>query len=203
MSTIQPFCPEGAMMWQLSCSVSILHTLSVEACNKNRSAVFFSGTLQPMNYYRDILGGESEDQLLCLPSPFQPENLCLMISGEISTRYRDRKNSYEGIASYIKAAIEQKTGNYLVYFPSFEYLNNVLEVYKAAWPEDYIIVQQSRMDDDERQEFLTKFEEMPNRTMIAFAVMGGIFSEGIDLTGERLSGAIVGVGLPQISMERI
>ena len=90
-----------------------------------------------------------------------------------------------------------------MYFPSFEYLNNVLEVYKAAWPEDYIIVQQSRMDDDERQAFLTKFEELPNRTMIAFAVMGGIFSEGIDLTGERLSGAIiVGVGLPQISMER-
>ncbi len=174
-----------------------------KVCNKNRSAVFFSGTLQPMNYYRDVLSGESEDQTLCLPSPFKQENLCLMISGEISTRYRDRKNSYEGIAKYIKTAIAQKTGNYLVYFPSFEYLNNVLEVYKATWPQDYIIVQHSRMDDDERQSFLNKFEEIPNKTMVAFAVMGGIFSEGIDLTGERLSGAIVvGVGLPQISMER-
>lgn len=174
-----------------------------KTCNKNRSAVFFSGTLQPMSFYKEILGGEPDDRLLCLPSPFQPENFCLMISGEISTRYRDRENSYEGIARYIEAAVSLKPGNYMVYFPSFEYLNNVLEVYKANRPEDRIIVQRSRMDDNERKEFLDAFEEIPTGIMIAFAVMGGIFSEGIDLTGDRLSGAIVaGVGLPQLSVDR-
>ena len=103
----------------------------------------------------------------CVCPPFLAENLCLMISGEISTRYRDRENSYDGIARYIKAAVEQKTGNYIVYFPSFEYLNNVLRVYEAAWPEDYIIMQHNQMDDDERKAFLEEFAEMPKRTMIA------------------------------------
>lgn len=174
-----------------------------KAYGKNRAAVFFSGTLQPMDFYVDILGGDQEDRILCLPSPFQPENFCLMISGEISTRYRDRKDSFDGIAHYIKAAVSQKTGNYMVYFPSFEYLNHVLDAYQRIWPEDYSIVQQSRMDDDEREEFLNAFDEMPARTMIAFAVMGGLFSEGIDLAGDRLSGAVVvGVGLPQLSAER-
>lgn len=174
-----------------------------KTCIKNRAAIFFSGTLQPLNFYKDVLGGEAEDRVLCLASPFQPRNFCLMIAGDLSTRYRDRKDSYEGIAKYIKSAVGQKTGNYMVFFPSFEYLKNVLEVYRGIWPEEYIIAQQSSMDDEERKEFLAAFDEMPTRTMTAFAVMGGIFSEGIDLTGDRLSGAIVvGVGLPQLSAER-
>jgi Rad3-related DNA helicase len=174
-----------------------------KAYDKNRSAVFFSGTLQPMAFYKEILGGSPDDEALCLPSPFRQENFCLMISGRISTRYRDREYSFRGIAEYIKAAVSQRPGNYLVYFPSFEYLNNVLDFYRKTWPEDYIIVQRIRMDDDDRKKFLEAFDDAPGKTMIAFAVMGGIFAEGIDLAGDRLSGAVVvGVGLPQLSVER-
>jgi Rad3-related DNA helicase len=174
-----------------------------KACSKGRSAVFFSGTLQPLPFYKDMLGGEESDRTMCLSSPFPLENLCLMASGSVSTRYKDREGSYEGIARYIKLASEQKTGNYLVFFPSFEYMRNVYELYRSFWPEDYTIIQESRMDDGERESFLQSFEQYPSQSMVAFAVMGGIFSEGIDLAGDRLSGAVViGVGLPQLSAER-
>jgi DNA excision repair protein ERCC-2 len=150
-----------------------------------------------------MLGGEESDRTMCLSSPFPLENLCLMASGSVSTRYKDREGSYEGIARYIKLASEQKTGNYLVFFPSFEYMRNVYELYRSFWPEDYTIIQESRMDDGERESFLQSFEQYPSQSMVAFAVMGGIFSEGIDLAGDRLSGAVViGVGLPQLSAER-
>lgn len=171
--------------------------------SKGRSAILFSATLQPLPFYKDILGGSDEDWAICLPSPFPQDNLCLMIAGNISTRYRDRQNSYEAIAQYIKKAINSKTGNYLVFFPSFEYMENVYEQYKTLWPNDNTIMQDSNMSDGEREAFLSCFEDNPNQSLVAFAVMGGIFSEGIDLTGERLSGAIiVSVGLPQLSPER-
>ncbi|HHY81520.1 MAG TPA: ATP-dependent DNA helicase [Clostridiales bacterium] len=174
-----------------------------KACGKGRSAVFFSGTLQPLEFYKSILGGRAEDRTLCLTSPFPSENLCLMIAGNISTRYRNREDSYEKIAEYIKAAIEAKNGNYMVFFPSYEYMMNVYSIYVSSWPGDYTIVQHTDMNDVEREGFLDFFEDTPEKTMIAFVVMGGIFSEGIDLIGERLSGAvIVGVGLPQLSLER-
>lgn len=174
-----------------------------KACDKGRSAIFFSGTLQPLLFYKDTLGGNDEDRIIYLASPFPPDNLCLMIAGNISTRYKDRQDSYEIIARYIKKAVEFKTGNYLIFFPSFEYMRNVYEQYNQLWPEDYTILQDSHMNDDEREAFLSSFEENPERSLIAFAVMGGIFSEGIDLTGDRLSGAIIiGVGLPQLSPER-
>jgi len=173
-----------------------------KACGKARSAVFFSGTLQPLAFYRDMLGGEEGDRVMCLSSPFPPENLCLMAVGNISTRYKDRQDSYEGIAGYIKAAAG-RTGNYMVFFPSFEYMRNVYERYRSFWPEDTTMIQESHMDDRDRERFLNSFETDPPQSMIAFAVMGGIFSEGIDLAGDRLSGAIVvGVGLPQLSPER-
>jgi len=174
-----------------------------KTCSRCRTAVFFSGTLQPLEFYRNILGGREEDSTLCLPSPFPPENFCLMTAGSVSTRYRNREDSYEKIAEYIKEAVSQKNGNYMVFFPSYEYMNKVHNIYAGRWPDDYTVVQHTSMDDDEREIFLNLFQESPDRTMIAFAVMGGIFSEGIDLTGERLSGAvIVGVGLPQLSPER-
>ena len=170
---------------------------------KSRAAIFYSGTLQPLGFYMDLLGGTDEDRAVCLPSPFPSENFRLIIGGNISTRYRDRADSYMEVANYIKAAVQHKVGNYLVFFPSFQYLQQVLEVYENNRSEEIIMVQQRGMKDKEREDFLNAFEEVPQRTMIAFAVMGGIFSEGIDLVGNRLSGAvIVGVGLPQLSAER-
>lgn len=99
---------------------------------------------------------------------------------------------------------KSKTGQLFGIFPSFEYLNNVLDFYRKTWPEDYIIVQRIRMDDDDRKKFLEAFDDAPGKTMIAFAVMGGIFAEGIDLAGDRLSGAVVvGVGLPSCRLKGI
>ncbi|HPT78609.1 MAG TPA: ATP-dependent DNA helicase [Candidatus Atribacteria bacterium] len=173
-----------------------------KACCKGRTAVFFSATLQPLDYYREMLGGSREDRAVCLPSPFPRENLCVMAAGSISTRYKDRGSGYEKVARYIKNAVSQMRGNYLVFFPSFEYMENVYFIYRALWPGDYCIVQGRQMDEAERERFLGSFETDPGETMTAFAVMGGIFSEGIDLKGDRLSGAIiVGVGLPRLSPE--
>ncbi len=170
---------------------------------KNRAAIFYSGTLQPLDFYQDVLGAEAGDKALCLPSPFPAENFCLLVAGNISTRYRDRADSYEAVAQYIKSAVNYKKGNYLVFFPSFQYLEQVFEIYMDCWPEDKTMVQQRGMDDRAREDFLSAFIEKPSETMIAFAVMGGIFAEGVDLPGSRLSGAIiVGVGLPQLSAER-
>lgn len=173
------------------------------ACNKGRAAVFFSGTLQPLHFYKDMLGGEEDDRIIYLPSPFPPENLCVVAAGNISTKYKDRQDSCELLARYIRKAVELKTGNYFVFFPSFEYMRNVYELYSSLWPGEQIIVQDPNMSETERKDFLSCFCENPIRSLTAFAVMGGIFSEGIDLVGERLAGAvIVGVGLPQLSLER-
>ena len=173
------------------------------ACKKGRTAVFFSGTLQPLPFYRDMLGGEEEDRMICVPSPFSPDNLCVVVAGNISTKYKDRRDSSQLLVRYIRKTVELKTGNYLIFFPSFEYMRNVYELYRTLWPEDLIIVQDPNMSDADRTEFLSNFCENPCRSLIAFAVMGGIFSEGIDLAGERLTGAVVvGVGLPQLSPER-
>ncbi len=173
-----------------------------KACEKGRSAVFFSGTLQPLNFYRDMLGGEETDPTLCLPSPFPPENLCVMTAGNLSTRYRDRENSCAGIAGYIRA-VTRRPGNYMAFFPSFQYMNQVYETYRSLWPKGDTRIQESHMKEEQREEFLNSFEADPPQSMIAFAVLGGIFSEGIDLAGDRLSGAvIVSVGLPQLSPER-
>lgn len=170
--------------------------------SRGRATVFFSATLLPLKYFRDMLGGQEEDGAIRLPSPFDPGNLQVM-AARVSTRYRDRERNYPLVARYIKGAVQQRTGNYFVFFPSYEYMGNVYSLYRETWPQDRVVIQESGMSEGEREDFLSIFTDDPDQTLVAFAVMGGIFSEGIDLTGDRLSGAIiVGVGLPQISMER-
>lgn len=174
-----------------------------KTCDKVRASVFFSATLLPLNYFRDILGGSDEDYTIRLVSPFERDNLCLVAADNISTKYKDRQDSYVLVMDYIKAVISSKTGNYFVFFPSFEYMKRVHALYVEAWPEDSVIVQTGGMKEEEREQFLQRFEDNPETSLTAFAVMGGIFSEGIDLVGDRLSGAIVvGVGLPQVCPER-
>lgn len=174
-----------------------------KACDKVRSSIFFSATLLPLNYFRDILGGSEDDYTMRLVSPFERNRLCLAAADNISTKYKDREDSYALVAEYVKAAVSRKTGNYFVFFPSFEYMNKVHSLYVEAWPGDRVILQNNSMSEDEREQFLQMFEEDPQISLVAFAVMGGIFSEGIDLAGDRLSGAVVvGVGLPQVCAER-
>lgn len=168
---------------------------------KIRGSVIFSATLTPIDYYINTLGGNKDTPYLRLNSPFEQKNLCLLVRNDISTTYKDREKSYSYIAESIKAVIRAKVGNYLVFFSSYQYLNNVLEYYQIE--DEKVIIQDKDMNINQREEFLANFNDNPTSTTIGFAVLGGVFSEGIDLIHDRLIGAIiVGVGLPQVSFER-
>lgn len=174
-----------------------------QVLNKGRAAVFFSATLSPLEYFIQVLGGEKESYKLQLPSPFPHENLCLMLQKQISTKYNQRSLSLDAIVEGIAQLVQGKTGNYLVYFPSYEYLEQVRERLLQAHPEFKVLTQTMGMTEADREEFLEAFQEEPRESLVGLALLGGIFGEGIDLTGERLSGAvIIGVGLPQIGKER-
>jgi DNA excision repair protein ERCC-2 len=187
------------MIMKLYC-VDSSYLLS-QALKRGRAAVFFSATLTPLHYHIDLLGGDKDDYHIKLSSPFPRENLLLMINDNISTRYKDREDTYFHIVENIEAIVNSKRGNYFVFFPSYVYMRNIYEIIIDRNPKLNIIIQESNMTENDREEFLSHFDK--DDDIIAFAVMGGIFSEGIDLTGERLIGAIiVGVGLPQICFER-
>jgi DNA excision repair protein ERCC-2 len=174
-----------------------------EALDRCRSAVFFSATLVPMAYFRDILGIGGEARELILPSPFPPENLLVLIADRISTLYRNRDKTSGGIARSIAALVGGRPGNYLVFFPSYAYMTTVHDSFAAMNPDIETIVQTQGMTEQERDSFLGRFNHDNAASLVGFAVMGGVFGEGIDLIGERLGGAvIVGVGLPGISPER-
>lgn len=162
------------------------------------SGVFFSATLAPTDFYFDLLKAEDDSPKLILKSPFPPQNTLLLINTFISTKYKDRSGSlvylHEAITSFIKG----KIGNYLVFFPSYIYMRQFLEILSPSESYD-IYIQDERMDQNQRETFLQRFKPNPSRTTVGFVVMGGIFSEGIDLIEDRLIGAIiVGVGLPSI-----
>ncbi len=169
-----------------------------------RSVTFFSATLCPFDYYTELLGHMTEnDRFIRLPSPFPAENQLVAVYGGISTRLRDREGSYGHAAEIIYSSIKSKTGNYLAFFPSFRYLCDVLDAFEDAHPEIRTVVQKQGMDREARDDFLSSFDSHGDETLLGFAVCGGVFSEGIDLVGEKLSGVIVlGTGMPSISFER-
>ncbi len=165
--------------------------------------IFFSATLRPGNYFREVLGGEPLDPMLQLGSPFPPDNLAVLVQDQIPTRLDAREASGEAVAAAIAALVEARTGNYLVFFPSYAYLAAVLARFQALRPEIRVEAQSPQMDEAQRQRFMELFQSEPSATLVAFAVLGGVFGEGIDLVGERLIGVVVvGVGLPQICLER-
>lgn len=170
---------------------------------KLRAAIFFSATLTPLTYFRDVFGGTEDDYGMRLPSPFPPENLCLT-TVQIDTTYKNRQNSISPVIEYVHTFVtSRQAGNYLIFFSSYEYRNSVYEHFIAMYPDIAIILQNQGMCEDETEQFLGKFIPEPDGVLVGFVVMGGIFSEGIDLVGERLCGvAVVGVGLPTISAER-
>jgi len=168
-----------------------------------KAAVFFSATMTPMDYFKKILGCDASAGGLILPSPFPGENLKLFVYDRISTLYRDRDNTKEDVSRAISSLVGQKTGNYLIFFPSYEYMMMVFEAFQSDCPDGEVIIQAPGMSEHEREEFLNRFGKENHKSLIGFAVLGGIFGEGIDLVGERLSGAVVvGVGLPGISLEK-
>lgn len=167
------------------------------------AAIFFSATLAPLPYYRESLGGAESDSVLQLPSPYPPENQKVLVVDSIDTTWKKRAASLSPIVDVLASFIEKKPGKYLFFFPSHQMLRNVYERFHHSRPDLPTIVQQSAMDEGARTEFLSRFESIHESTVLGFAVLGGIFSEGIDLPGEQLIGvAVVSVGLPQINLER-
>ena len=170
---------------------------------RGRSSILFSATLTPTSYFSDVLGGGRDAVCLELPSPYEPENLCLAAVDTVSTRYEDREGNCRKIATLIAAAVSPKAGNYIVYFPSYGYLNKVHEAFVKKYPKVKTIVQSRGMTREEREAFIASFREDEGKMRVGFCVLGGSFSEGVDLPGSRLIGSIiVGVGLPGFSSER-
>ncbi len=174
-----------------------------KALARGKAAIFFSATLTPMDYYRTLLGGAPEDPVLQLASPFPPDNLAVLIHDRIQTHFKGRAESMGDVVAAIGTLVSGRRGNYLVYFPSYQYLNDVLREFQVSHPTVPVLVQRPGMTEPQRDEFLAAFSVEHGETLVGFAVLGGIFGEGIDLVGERLIGAvIVGVGLPQLCIER-
>jgi len=170
---------------------------------KARAAVMFSATLTPLPYYREILGGDEEDFILGIPSPFDRERLFIAADYGVSTKYADRENSRLPIAEAVYAAVSRQKGNYMAFFPSYEYMAQVYETFTGRYGEINTIVQKTGMSEEERRDFLLRFDAENSETLLGFCVLGGIFSEGIDLVGGRLIGSIiVGVGMPKLSFRQ-
>ena len=174
-----------------------------ECLQKAAATIFFSATLLPIQYYRTLLSNRKEDYTVYLDSPFAEENRLLVIGRDVTSRYTRRtQNEFERIGGYIRKMIEAKQGNYLVFFPSYRYLDEVYRVLEHI-EEIEILFQTPGMNEREKEEFLEKFAEEREHSLLGLCVMGGIFSEGIDLTGDRLIGVVVvGTGLPQVCNER-
>lgn len=172
-----------------------------EALSRAKTAVLFSATLTPLHFYKRLLGGKEESFVLKLRSPFPPEHLSIHIANRVSTRYRHRTIAVPEITDLLHAFFHAKPGNYLVFFPSYAYMAQVAEAYQTQYPNEKLLLQDSGATEEQRQKFLGKFKKGKQAT--GFAVLGGVFAEGIDLIGDRLIGAaIVSVGIPGISGER-
>lgn len=164
------------------------------------SCIFFSATLSPESYYLGMLGGTQED-FLGLPSPFDPANLKI-ITCPISTLYHDRARTADLAALLIARACAPRVGNYMVFFPSFEYMNRVVEVYRKLCPRDLILCQSPQMNERARADYIAAFSVKRAVRLLGFAVLGGLFSEGVDLVGDKLLGEVIfGVGMPPPSPE--
>lgn len=165
-------------------------------------AVLFSATLSPMTYYQTVLGGDQDSLAYQLDSPFEPEHQAILVTNYIQTTYKQRDANLAKILLAIKTLVDGKTGNYLIFLPSYSYLLNVSQAFHLAYPHIKTVCQEAKMAEADRTAFLASFTADPNETLVGFAILGGIFSEGIDLKSDRLIGVgIVSVGLPGINPE--
>ena len=179
-----------------------------EYLEKGASTIFFSATLLPIHYYKKLLSTVTDDYTIYAESPFDTEHRLLMLGTDVSTRYKLRGTlMYRKYAEYLLKVAEAKAGNYIAFFPSYRFMEEVYEEFLALLEEkggDVEYVMQSQyMSEKAREIFLENFEEDRENSLMGFCVLGGIFSEGIDLTEDKLIGAvIVGTGLPQVCRER-
>lgn len=201
--TYADYAGNGAFRLHLQCmdpSTNLNNYLS-----KGRCAVFFSATLLPVTYYREQLAGREEDYAIYAPSPFSSAKRLLMIGRDVSTRYATRGPvQYQRIAEYVRDFVQSRSGNYLVFFPSYRMLEDVQPYLESALMRNKIqlYIQENNMTESDREEFLSHFQDISDDTVIGLCVMGGIFGEGIDLKNDQLIGAvIVGTGLPMVCTE--
>lgn len=199
-----------------------------ECMDRGISTILFSATFLPIQYYKGLLGGSEEDYEVYAESVFDPRRLALFIGGDVTSRYSRRSDmEYYNIAAYIHETVKNRRGNYFIFFPSHQFLRKVYDIYEAYFyreEEEECILQDERMDEAERETFLNRFREGEGReeqdidftglirmeietegekSLLGFCVLGGIFSEGIDLKKDSLIGVIVvGTGLPQVCPER-
>ena len=173
----------------------------VSSLNHFEGSIFFSATLSPIDYYINLIVNNNNNvKTLSLPSPFKKENFKVLVDNSTSFIYKDRLLTIDKIRDYILTFSKKRKGNYMVFCPSYKYL----ETLKLVLKDDdlNIIYQEKNMTNVSKDLFLNEFKEKVNKTTVGVVVLGGIFSEGIDLVGDRLNGVIIlGIGLPSISFE--
>lgn len=194
---------DGRFMMKLLC---VDPSENLQKCiDKGRSTIFFSATLLPIQYYKSLLSTDKENYAIYAQSTFQENQRLLAFGNDVSTKYTRRNDAeFRKIASYIVKTVHCKKGNYMVFFPSYKLMQQVYEIFtEMDQNRAETVIQENSMNEAAREEFLQRFDAKYDTSFVAFCVMGGIFSEGIDLTNDKLIGAIVvGTGLPQISNER-
>ncbi len=162
------------------------------------STTLFSATLSPQQFYIDTLGLPERTAWVDVVSPFTSDQLAIRVVHQVSTRYQHRDTSLAPIVELMARQYSEELGNYLAFFSSFDYLQQVLSLFRRQHPHIASWEQSRGMDEAARDQFLARFT--PEGRGIGFAVLGGSFAEGIDLPGRRLIGAFIAtLGLPQVN----
>ena len=176
-----------------------------DCIEKGNATIFFSATMLPIAYYKELLHNEEEDYAIYIPSPFPKQNRRIFAAVDVSSKYRLRGPlQYEKMARYLDCMIRSKAGNYMAFFPSYKMLNDVYDIamQSGLLSETEIMKQTASLSEEEREAFLERFRKT-DTPVLGFCILGGIFSEGIDLVGDYLIGtAIIGTGLPMVCNER-
>ena len=176
-----------------------------ECLERGKSTIFFSATLLPVNYYKNLLSSKKDNYAVYADSAFREEQRLLFIGRDVSSLYTRRTlGEFQRIALYIQQVLRAKKGNYLIFFPSYRFMEDVYEQFLAVNEQEADCMMQSgNMNEADREEFIQEFSNPRGKSLAAFCVLGGIFSEGIDLKEDLLIGVlIVGTGLPQICNQR-
>ena len=215
------FSEDGSFLLKLFCADPSRNL--AQCMSRGRSSILFSATLLPIQYYKKLLGGTDEDFEIYAKSVFDPAKLGVFIGTDVTSKYSERsENQYYNIASYIDSVIRARGGNYLIFFPSHQFLEEVYFAYEENFYNDEdteLLVQRDYMSEEAREAFLDRFsvgnsidlsevihmdlEIVEDKNILGFCVMGGIFSEGIDLKYDSLIGVIVvGTGIPLVCNER-
>lgn len=170
-----------------------------QTLNGAYSSIIFSATLSPIKYYMDLIGGDEKSFRVRFDSPFNKKNLSTYLYN-LDMRYFNREKNIDMLCKLINQFITEVKGNYMVFLPSFEYLGKVYEKYIDIYGNNGTIIQEENLSEEKKKEYLEQFSLKTN--IVGFTVVGGMFSEGIDLPGDKLIGAIiVGVGFPKVSIE--